>query len=250
MRMSLTAEYKKQFSWRDWESVLARCPISPGQHLLDLGCGPGDLSAELVARGANVTGIDMNGEHLSSAFDRNPKNAIFLQQNLTALDLGGEKYDGLWSSFVAAYFPDFDTPFTHWKSFLKPDAWVCLVEIDNLLGHEPLSQKSQLMIEAFYDEALHAGRYDFTAGRKLKNVLEKHNFHVTSFVVVDKELSFNGPANADILQAWKNRLSRMSGLKKFLASEYALFEKEFLDSITSPNHKSLCKVTGHLAIKK
>lgn len=63
--MSLLREYRRQFLWRDWPRALALCPITPGQTILDLGCGPGVLAAELSSRGLIVTGIDRDPELLA-----------------------------------------------------------------------------------------------------------------------------------------------------------------------------------------
>jgi trans-aconitate methyltransferase len=65
--MSLVEEYHRQFAWRDWPQALALCPITRGQQVLDLGCGPGDLAAELAARGLAITGIDQDPELLAAA---------------------------------------------------------------------------------------------------------------------------------------------------------------------------------------
>ena len=77
--MSLTEEYRKQYEWRDWSRALSACPIMRGQHVLDLGCGPGDHSAELIIRGAIVTGVDGNEELLAAARNRCPENATFIK---------------------------------------------------------------------------------------------------------------------------------------------------------------------------
>ena len=47
--MGLSSQYKRQFGWRDWASVLKDLPRLYGQTVTDLGCGVGDLAAELVA---------------------------------------------------------------------------------------------------------------------------------------------------------------------------------------------------------
>jgi 2-polyprenyl-3-methyl-5-hydroxy-6-metoxy-1,4-benzoquinol methylase len=52
--MSLSEEYKKQFSWRSWSTVLEQLPPIADCLLLDLGCGVGDQTAQLAERGATV----------------------------------------------------------------------------------------------------------------------------------------------------------------------------------------------------
>src|ERR1700744_950506 len=116
--MSVLDEYKKQYAWRDWESAFSKCPIKAGQQVLDLGCGPGDISAELARRGAIVTGIDGNDELLKAARERCPE-AQFEKQDLNSLKLTDHQFDGLWCSFTAAYFTDFQKTFSSWLPFLK-----------------------------------------------------------------------------------------------------------------------------------
>jgi SAM-dependent methyltransferase len=73
--MSLSCQYKRQFGWRDWASVLKELPPLHGQTVIDLGCGVGDLAAEFVARGARVIGCDINEEFPREGFrlSRGPK---------------------------------------------------------------------------------------------------------------------------------------------------------------------------------
>src|SRR5678816_3246466 len=70
--MNLLAEYEAQDQWRDWDAMLKRLPIVRGQTVLDLGCGPGSVSARLAARATNVIGVDHNAEFISAAQQRCP----------------------------------------------------------------------------------------------------------------------------------------------------------------------------------
>jgi ubiquinone/menaquinone biosynthesis C-methylase UbiE len=239
--MSLLEEYRRQVLWRDWPRALALCPITPGQHILDLGCGPGDLSAELSSRGLTVTGIDRDPELLAAARAVAP-DALFQQQDLSELRLPTAAFDGIWCSFTAAYFIDFRTIFARWCTFLKPNAWVCLIDIDDLLGHEPRSVATRDSIERFYRDALEKHRYDFRAGQRLASALETQGFHVTTIELADRELAFDGPASCEVLKSWRARFSRMVGLKTFLGSGFADFTDGLIGALQSPHHRALCKV--------
>jgi SAM-dependent methyltransferase len=239
--MQLVDEYRKQYAWRDWNRALSQCPLVPGQRVLDLGCGPGDISAELCRRGVSVTGVDGNRELLLAAKERCPR-CTFENQDLRALNLGSESYDGLWSSFTAAYFSDFERIFSRWIALLKSNAWVCIVEIDDLLGHEPLSDTTRRTIDEFYEDALRGRRYDFRAGRKIQGVLENNGFSTACLTLEDKELSFDGPADAGVTQAWVDRFGRMPGLRAFLKDGFTQFKEEFVQCISSKDHHSRCRV--------
>src|SRR5215471_6508751 len=123
--MSLLEEYRKQFLWRDWDMALSTCPIQPGQHVLDLGCGVGDLSRELAQRGAIVTGVDGNAELLQFAREQNYSNCTFVQQDLSSLRLN-QKFSGLWCSFTAAYFTNFAGIFDRWLTLSTKTSRGCL----------------------------------------------------------------------------------------------------------------------------
>jgi ubiquinone/menaquinone biosynthesis C-methylase UbiE len=245
--MSLVEEYQRQFAWRDWPRALALCPITRGQQVLDLGCGTGDLAAELTARGAAVTGIDHDPELLAAARIRTP-DAHFKQHDLSNLVLPAS-FDGIWCSFTSAYFVAFGKTFARWCAFLKPNAWVCLIDIDDLLGHEPRSDATRDTIERFYDEAFEKRRYDFRVGRRLASALEGEGFHVSSTELTDRELSFDGAASPEVLEAWQARLARMGGLRSFLGDGYAEFSGNFLRALQSPQHRALCRVVYCVGVR-
>lgn len=239
--MTLLDEYRKQFAWRDWQKLLSKCPIVPGHRVLDLGCGPGDIAAELIARGSQVTGIDADNELLAAARRQCP-TGIFENQNLKDLQLPSNSFDGLWSSFAVAYLTDFGNVFSYWLNFLTKNAWICIVEIDDLLGHEPLPEETRALIEDFYADAFSKRRYDFKAGRKIRPILEDTGFKVEEIELADQELSFNGAAQPEIILAWRNRFDRMGGLKTFLGDRYPHFVEEFTECISSEHHHARCKV--------
>ena len=63
----------------------------------------------------------------------------------------------------------------------------------------------------------------------------------------DRELSFQGRAEPEVLQAWRDRLARMKALKDFSASRAPGFEKEFLDALSREDHVSRCRVLALVA---
>jgi hypothetical protein len=129
-------------------------------------------------------------------------------------------------------------------ALLQPAAWVCLIDIDDLFGHEPLSATWRAPIDAFYEQALGQGWYDFRAGRKLAPALRSLGFTVQEFQLRDDELAFTGPALPEVLTAWRQRLARMPGLKRFLGADLARFQVELLGCLASPAHLSRCRVLG------
>jgi len=68
------------------DAVRERLPDLEGKHVLHVPCGAGDASAELIALGALVTGVDPSDEALAAARERAPE-AAFFQAELHELPL-------------------------------------------------------------------------------------------------------------------------------------------------------------------
>lgn len=54
------------------ESVLELLDVKPGERILDLGCGTGDLSKQIQEQGAEVIGIDASPEMIAKAKGKYP----------------------------------------------------------------------------------------------------------------------------------------------------------------------------------
>ncbi|MFN0151757.1 MAG: class I SAM-dependent methyltransferase [bacterium] len=240
---------KKQFGWRDWPTVFDALPPLHGQTVLDLGCGVGDLAAEFVARGARVIGVDMDETLLREARSRQLANAEFRVANLHTLPDLGITADGLWSSFAAAYCPDLPAALTTWARNVRSGGWVALTEIDDLFGHEPLAGRTKALFRAYAEDSLAAGRYDFHMGRKLRGHLERSGFTVSKMLALeDQELSFDGPARPDVLDAWRARFNRMELLRDFCGPDIDQVQNEFLGCLERADHTSVAKVYCCIAI--
>ena len=181
-----------------------------------------------------MIGFDINEELLHDARLQQIANAEFRVGDLRDLPDPGVAADGLWCSFVAAYIIDLPAALTAWAGRLRPGGWIALTEIDDLFGHEPLGARTRSLLEAYARDALAAGRYDFRMGRNLAAHLEQAGFGVTETLVAgDQELSFDGPARPDVLDAWRTRLDRMTLLRDFCGSGFGQVRDEFLGCLAA-----------------
>lgn len=241
--MTLAEDYKRQLAWRDWSTIFAALPPLAGQTVLDLGCSVGDQAEQLARRGARVIGVDTNEELLHAARSRGLENVEFRLGDLRDLPDLGLLADGIWCSFAAAYFIDLPTLLASWARQLRPGGWIALTEIDDMFAHEPLDARSKSLFEAYVRDALEAGRYDFHMGSKLAQHLATAGFVVTnSLTVEDRELSFDGPASADVIDAWRTRFERMTLLRTSWGDEFEQVRDEFLRALADPSHRSHAKV--------
>lgn len=248
--MSLIAEYRQQLVWRSWNLILEKLPLQPGQTILDLGCAIGDQARELASRGCKVIGLDGNHELIAAAGLNQPPNCEFMLCDLRNPPKLSVSVDGIWCSFVAAYFTNLSELLKRWTPMLRPGGWLAITEIDDFFSHEPLSQHTQWLLQRLVDDALAAGRYDFHMGGKLRNFIEQAGFAISLVLTLpDRELSFQGAAISEVIDAWRNRLQRMPHLRTLCASEFQSVQEEFLTCIARPDHTSKAKVISCIAVK-
>lgn len=246
--MPLADEYRRQFRWRSWPEILALLPELAGTTVLDLGCGPGDLSAVLARRGARVIGVDGNEELLDAARVNMPPGVELRCADLAELGKLRVEADGIWCSFAAAYFPDLPAVLRGWSRHLRPGGWIVLTEVDDLFGHEPVGERTRALFAAFAADALAAGRYDFHMGHKLRGHLEAAGYAVERELEVgDRELAFQGTADPDVLEAWRARLTRMRLLQAFCGAEFDALADDLLGALARVDHVSRATVRVVLA---
>lgn len=246
--MDLAQEYRQQSAWRPWARVLDELPPLAGQTVLDLGCGPGEQAALLVARGARVVGLDANEELLCAARARALQGARFERADLRAPIDPGVVADGLWCSFAPAYFPDLAPALAAWTRSVVPGGWVALVEVDDLFGHEPLCARARELLDATAARALAAGLHDFRMGGKLAEHARRSGLaDVRTLALEDAELAFDGPAAPDVLAAWTRRLERMRLPREVCGAEWGAERDELLATLARADHRSRARVVLCLA---
>jgi hypothetical protein len=118
-----------------------------------------------------------------------------------------------------------------------------LAEVDDLFGHEPLDTDVKLLLDAYAADALATGRYDFHMGRKLRGYAEITGLTVSDvFLLDDRELSFHGPEDPEVLDGWRMRFERMKALEKFCGPRFSYVRDEFLACLARADHRSRAKV--------
>jgi len=250
--MKLSDEYKNQNIWRNWPVYLEKVPISSGDTVLDLGCGIGYVTKLLAGVASQVIGIDSNVALLEEAKSiNNAGNIMYINGDLRSINKQDLPLaDGVWTSFTPAYFPDFAPILRQWLALLKPTGWIAIVEIDDLFAHHPLSNSTREVLAAYYDRQRKAGFYDFEMGSKLKNFFLAEQLVITHEEnMVDREFSFHGPADNQILLAWETRLNRLLSLQSLFKDTYPEFKNEFLSCLTDTEHISKTQVKFIVARK-
>src|SRR5689334_13103577 len=81
--------------------------VHSGQHVLDVGCGPGALTTELVARlgASNVTAVDPSESFVAAARERHPEVDV-QQAAAEELPFSDGEFDAALAQLVVHFMAD------------------------------------------------------------------------------------------------------------------------------------------------
>jgi demethylmenaquinone methyltransferase/2-methoxy-6-polyprenyl-1,4-benzoquinol methylase len=113
-----------------WRRVaLDAIAVGPGDRVLDLACGTGDLAEQALARGARVLGIDFARGMLRGA-QRRRIPARFAQADAAALPLGNTSLDAVVCGFALRNFTALPPVFEELARVLTPGGRIALLDVD------------------------------------------------------------------------------------------------------------------------
>jgi len=113
--------------------------VRVGQQALDVGCGPGALTVELVTRlGASaVAAVDPSEPFVIAARARNPGVAV-LQASADDLPFPDQAFDAVLAQLVVHFMPDPVAGLVEMKRVTRPDGVVAACVWDHAGGQGPL----------------------------------------------------------------------------------------------------------------
>ena len=98
---SIQYERGARFVWEFGEPVVQVLDPRPGERILDIGCGPGQLAAKIAQSGAEVLGIDASPSMIEQARKNFPQ-------------VGFEVIDAVRMEFNAEFDATFSNAALHW----------------------------------------------------------------------------------------------------------------------------------------
>jgi ubiquinone/menaquinone biosynthesis C-methylase UbiE len=123
------------------EKLLVDAGIKKGMHVLDIGCGHGDLSlllARMVGKEGTVLGLDFDESALTFARERVLKNQLtnvtFIQADLNALSTEHDQFDAIVGRRVLMYLVDPKKIIDELASLLKVGGLMIFQEHDSTMS--------------------------------------------------------------------------------------------------------------------
>ena len=137
--------------------------------VLDVGCGPGHLAAQVAQQVSLVVGVDLHAERFPDA--QLPSNLILQQGDANNLPFDDNKFDVSYIRFLLEYLPNKQNAVNEIVRVTKPGGIILLQDLDGqLVWHYPISDDlAQMFEEAMV--ALASTGFDPFVGRKLFSYL-------------------------------------------------------------------------------
>jgi demethylmenaquinone methyltransferase/2-methoxy-6-polyprenyl-1,4-benzoquinol methylase len=131
---------------RRWRLATARAVrSSPGQLVLDLGCGTGDLSLVLARSGADVIGVDLSAGMLAEARRKTAGRVRLVRSSAFDLPFAEAIFAGAVSGFVLRNLNDLPRAFAELARVVQPEGTIALLDIT-----EPRSPLLRRAFDAYF----------------------------------------------------------------------------------------------------
>ncbi|SDL70676.1 class I SAM-dependent methyltransferase [Tessaracoccus oleiagri] len=189
-----------------------------GRHVLDIGCGAGPLAADLVERGARVSGFDSSPAMLEIARRRLGDRA-----DLRVADLGeplpydDESFDVACAALVLHYLRDWEGPLAEIRRVLRPGGRL-VAAVNHPLAYAMTEQK-------YFGIVQHELRHSF-AGREASLFMWHRTLHDISSAVNAANLRIVSLHEPPVADDTPEELLPPSGVRRFISFLFLVLERE------------------------
>ena len=154
----------------------------PGERILDLGCGDGQLTLRIAASGAQVIGVDASPQMVAAARARGVKAE---QGNAESLPFADRSFDAVFSNAVLHWVRDHDTMMSEVRRVLKPGGRF----VAEFGGHGNIAAIRVALIAVLARHNF-AGNEDgvnyYPTPKAYKVRLERHGFQVQQIALIPR----------------------------------------------------------------
>ena len=113
---------------RGWRRLTARAVVAPGDRVLDVCCGTGDLALAARDEGGRVTALDFSPRMLERA-RRKSSEVDWVQGDLLALPFADGVFDAVTVGFGLRNVTDLDRALSELRRVLRPGGTLGILEI-------------------------------------------------------------------------------------------------------------------------
>jgi arsenite methyltransferase len=221
-------------------ATLKALALQPGERVLDVGCGPGLLAAEMaqvVGPGGHVVGLEISPNMLAVARSHSPAGGriSLVQGDATALPFADGAFDAVTSTQVFEYLAEVATAAAEVARVLRPGGRVLLLDTDwdSIIWHADDQPRMQRVLAAWTERFADA-RLPRTLGQRLRaaglqvrrrEVLVLFNpdydpetYSVTNGEIMAEYVTGRNGISGDDAKAWRHELQRLGEQGRYFFS--------------------------------
>ena len=217
---------RHSFVWKLGASVIDLLAPQPGERILDVGCGTGQLIAQIAESAATVVGIDNSPAMIEEACNLFPE-IDFQLADAHAFSFE-QQFDGIFSNAALHWISDPAKVARCISGALKANGRMA-VEFGGQDNVRFLAQAIETASQEFLGERLPHPWY-FPSIAAFGTVLEQHGMEVTQAAMIDRPTPLEG---ADGLRNWV-RMFGQHWLTQIPAEQHDVF-LERVETIARPN---------------
>lgn len=169
--------------------LIDRLDPQDGERILDLGCGTGQLTAEIADRGANVVGLDNSPAMIERARENHP-GITFVEADARTATFA-EPFDGVLSNAALHWIPDAAAPVRTVRGALRPGGRF----VAELGGTGDVQTLVRAIVAAADDAGYDVREHDpwyFPSVGEYATLLEDHDLEVTYATLFDRPTRLEG----------------------------------------------------------
>jgi len=188
-------EARHGFVWRFGEGVVELLQPRAGERILDLGCGPGQLTKKISESGAEVVGLDASPAMIGQARQNYPE-LRFVLQDAAALQFDSE-FDAVFSNAALHWMLD--------SAAVVRGVAKALLPVGRFVGEMGGKGNIQTIVEAIQRIAskysagpLPASRQYYPSVREYSAILEAQGLEVRLAQLFDRPTPLEGEAGMEV----------------------------------------------------
>lgn len=176
-------EARHSFVFKYGEDLIELLDPKPGESILDLGCGPGQLTAKIAERGVNVVGLDASPEMIGQARQNYPK-LRFVLEDATRMTFNGE-FDAVFSNAALHWMLDASAVARCISNALRQGGRF-VAELGGRRNVIEIESAIRRVVAQYIGDALPPSRTFYPSVAQYSGILEAHNLEVRYAVLFDR----------------------------------------------------------------
>ena len=194
-------EARHGFVWQFGQDVVEFLAPQPGERILDLGCGPGQLTNQIAEKGADVIGLDASPAMIGQARQNFPR-LRFILEDAAAMQFENE-FDAVFSNAALHWMLDAEGVAKAIARALRTGGRL-VAEMGGKGNIQTIERAIRGVLSRYYGAALPASRNYFPALGEYASLLEASGLEVRTAQLFDRRTPLTGDQGmADWLRQFK-----------------------------------------------